>query len=297
MGLTAEEVAKQVRHRYHGAEAFRFVRNGNEIKVMVRLSEEERSRESALADVQLKSPAGALIPLTEVADISQTRSFTSLARRDGKRIYPVTADIAFGINDDDVEDALEDAIVPLVLADFPGVSVHFGGEEEENDEALASLGYGFLIILGVMYLLLVFHYNSYLQPVFILATIPFGLIGAVWGHILMGCDLSIVSVIGILATAGVVVNDSLVLVTTCNQYQKNGIPLHQAIVDAACNRFRPILLTSLTTFFGLVPLLLETSEQAQFLIPAAVSISFGLMFGTVITLVLLPGLLQVFLKN
>jgi len=297
MGLTAEEVAKQVRHRYHGAEAFRFVRDGNEIKVMVRLSEEGRSRESALADVQLKSPAGALIPLTEVADITQTRSFTSLARRDGKRIYPVTADIAFGINDDDVEDALEDAIVPLVLADFSGVSVHFGGEEEENDEALASLGYGFLIILGVMYLLLVFHYNSYLQPVLILATIPFGLIGAVWGHILMGCDLSIVSVIGILAMAGVVVNDSLVLVTTCNQYQKNGMPLHQAIVDAACNRFRPILLTSLTTFFGLVPLLLETSEQAQFLIPAAVSISFGLVFGTVITLVLLPGLLQVFLKT
>jgi len=131
MGLTAEGVAKQVRHRYHGAEAFRFVRDGNEIKVMVRLSEEERSRDGALAEVHLKSPAGALIPLTEVADITQTRSFTSLARRDGKRIYPVTADIAFGINDDDVEDALEDAIVPLVLADFPGVSVHFGARKRK----------------------------------------------------------------------------------------------------------------------------------------------------------------------
>jgi multidrug efflux pump subunit AcrB len=149
----------------------------------------------------------------------------------------------------------------------------------------------------MLYLLLVFPDKSDLQPVLILATIPFSLIGAVWGHILLGCDLSIVSVIGIIAMAGVVVNDSLVLVTTCNRYQTTGMPLHQAIVDAACNRFRPILLTSLTTFFGLVPLLLETSEQAQFLIPAAVSISFGLVFGTVITLVLLPGMLRVFLKN
>ncbi len=297
MGLTTEMVAKQVRNRYYGAEAFRFVRDGNEIKVMVRLNERERSQVSALQEVLIKSPSGALLPLTEVADITQTRSFTSLARRDGKRIYPVTADIAFGIDDDDIEDTLEDVLVPLTMADFPGVSINFGGEEEEDDEALASLGKGFLVVLGIIFLMLTLYYNSYIQPILVLSTVPFSIIGAVWGHIMLGCDLSIVSVIGIIAMAGVVVNDSLVLVTTYNRYCADGSTPYQAIVDAACLRFRPILLTSLTTFFGLVPMLLETSEQAQFLIPAAVSISFGLVFGTVITLVLMPGLLWIFAKK
>jgi multidrug efflux pump subunit AcrB len=292
MGITAEALAKQVRHRYHGAESFRFVRNGNEIRVMVRLYESERGPLNRLADVQIKSPGGALVPLTEIADITQTRSFTSMIRRDGKRIYPVTADIIFGIDDDGVEDIVEDTIVPLVMKDFPGVSIHFAGEEEENDEALESLGKGFLIVLGLIFLLLVFQYNSYIQPLLIMITIPFSCIGAIWGHIFMGYDLSIVSVIGVIAMAGVVVNDSLVLVTTYCRGLTVGLPQQQAIVDAACKRFRPILLTSLTTFFGLIPLLLETSEQAQFLIPAAISISFGLVFGTVVTIVLVPVLLE-----
>ncbi|MBF0379068.1 MAG: efflux RND transporter permease subunit [Desulfamplus sp.] len=294
MGLTSEMAAKQIRHRYHGAEAFRFVRDGNEIKVMVRLNEKERSQIASLQEILLKSPSGSLLPLTEVAEITQTRSFTSLARRDGKRIYPVTADIGFGIDDDIIEDVLEDAIIPQVIADFSGLSINFGGEEEENDEALGFLGKGFLIILGVFFLIFTFHYNNYIQPILILLIIPLSTIGAIWGHILIGCDLSIVSVIGIIAMAGVVVNDTIVLVSTYNQYCIDGQPPFQAIVDAACNRFRPILLTSLTTFFGLMPLLLERSEQAQFLIPAAVSIGFGLIVSTVTTLVLMPSLLYLF---
>ena len=297
MGFSAEMVALQIRHRYHGAEALRFVRDGSEIKTMVRLTQAERNRISSLQDIQLRSPSGKLVNLQEVADITQDRSYTSLARRDGKRIYPVTADIGFGIDDDLVEDALEEAIVPQVLSDFPGVSIHFGGEDEENDEALGSLGNGFLIILGIIFLVLTFYFNSFIQPIMVLSTIPFSLIGAIWGHIILGCDLSIVSVIGIIAMAGVVVNDSLVLVTTYNRYQASGQPLFKAIVDAACHRFRPILLTTLTTFFGLVPLLTESSEQAQFLIPAAISISFGLVFGTVITLVMMPGFLWLFEKK
>jgi multidrug efflux pump subunit AcrB len=297
MGLTAEDMAKQVRHRYHGAEALRFVRDGSEVKVMVRLSEKERTGYGALEEVLLKSPSGDLIPLTQVADIAQTRSFTSLARRNGKRIYPVTADTMIGISDDVVEDVLEEKVLPALIAEFPDVSVGFGGEEEEVDESLGALGNGFLVVLGVMYLLLTLHYNSCIQPLLILSVIPFSFIGAVWGHILLGYDLSIISVLGIIATAGVVVNDSLVLVTTYNRYRTDGLNHHRAIVDAACQRFRPILLTSLTTFFGLMPLLLETSEQAQFLIPAAISISFGLVFGTVITLVLVPGLLWLFPKR
>jgi len=290
MGLSAADVAKQIRHRYYGAEALRFVRDGSEVKVMVRLSRKERIHPGTLQEVLLKSPSGKLIPLIEVAEITQTHSFTSLARCDGKRIFPVSADISFGVSDDVVEDALEEKILPDLIADFPGVSVRFGGEEEEEDESLGVLWNGFLVVLAVIYLLLALHFNSYIQPLQVLSVIPFSFIGAVWGHILLGYDLSIVSVIGIIAMAGVVVNDSLVLISTYNRYRSDGVDHHRAVVDAACHRFRPILLTSLSTFFGLVPLLLETSEQAQFLIPAAISISFGLAFGTLITLVLVPGI-------
>lgn len=297
MGLTSENVAKQVRHRYHGAEALKFIRDGNEIKVMVRMSLKERRLVSSLKEVEIRAPSGLLIPLTEVAEIQKTRSFTSLTRRDGKRIYTVTADIGFGIDDDVIEDILEEAIIPKIKRDFAGLSVNFGGEEEENDEALGSLGESFIIILGVIFLVLVFHYNSYREPLLILAVIPFSMIGAVWGHIILGYNLSIISVIGIIAMSGVVVNDSLVLVSTWKKYTESGLSHHKAIVEAACKRFRPILLTTLTTFFGLVPLLLETSEQAQFLIPAAVSLSFGLVFGTIVTLLLIPGFILVFAKR
>ncbi len=293
MGLTALDVARQVRHRYYGDEASRFVRNGEEIKVMVRLDDQARNRANALGAVLLKTPAGDMVPLTEVADITTTHAFTSLVRRDGKRIFPVTADIPFGVSDDKVEDALDEKILPELKQRFPGVSIIVGGEEAEADEALGALGKGFLIVLGVIFLLLTLHYNSYIQPILVLAVIPFSGIGAIWGHILMGVDLSIISVIGIIAMTGVVVNDSLVLVTTFNRLAADGRNYRDTIMDAACLRLRPILLTSLTTFCGLAPLIMETSEQAQFLIPAALSISAGLLFGTVITLILVPGFLTV----
>lgn len=297
MGFSAEEVAKQIRHRYHGVEPLRFVRGSSEIKVMVRLCEEDRSHLAALDEALLKHPSGALIPLTELADISRTHSSTTLARRDGKRIYPVTADIRIGFSDDVIEDIIEEYVVPITASKFPGVSITFGGEEEEIDEALASLGNGFLIILGVMVMVLAFYFNSYIQPLLVLSVIPFSFIGAIWGHILLDTDLSIISVVGIVAMSGVVVNDALVLITTYNRRRTAGTDHRSAIADAACHRFRPILLTSLTTFFGLMPLLMETSEQAQFLIPAAISIGFGLVFGTVITLVLVPSLLGIVSKG
>jgi multidrug efflux pump subunit AcrB len=292
-----EEIAKQIRHRFHGAEALRLVRDGNEIQVMVRLLEKEREQPSALDAVLLKNPSGELIPFTAVADITPTHASTHLARRDGKRIFPVTADIGFGMDDDEIEDVVEEEIIPALKEEFPGIRVVFGGEEEEEDESLNALGKGFLIALSVMYLLMALSYNSYVQPLLVLSVIPFSFIGAVWGHIFLGYDLSIISVIGIIAMTGVVVNDSLVLVTTYNRCRGQGMAHHPAIVEAACMRFRPILLTSLTTFCGLAPLLFETSEQAQFLIPAAVSISFGLVFGTLITLLLVPGLVKISQRN
>lgn len=292
MGLTARDLGAQVRHRFYGAEALRISHNGNETKVMVRLDAEERKNPGLLEDLLLRTPAGSFIPLSDAAVVTRGNTATSLSRRDGRRIYPVTADIMAGVPEDAVEAALEDEAVKGVLRDFPGLRVNFGGEAEEIGDTLSALGKGFVLALFGMYALLALQFNSYIQPVQVLAVIPFSFIGAVWGHILLGYDLSIMSVTGMIAMAGVVVNDSLVLVTAFNRNRKHGMGFEDAVADAACGRLRPILLTTLTTFFGLAPMMLETSEQAQFLIPMAVSLSFGLMFGTMIVLVLVPVLLR-----
>lgn len=297
MGITAEDMARQIRNRYYGAEAYRFVRDSNEIRVMVKLTEEERRHSSSLQEVMLRNQYGALVPVSQVAEISRTQTPTTMVRRDGRRIFPVTADIMTGISDDFIEEELEEKILPVLFEKFPGLSITFGGEEEEIDEALGALGKGFLAVLGIMYLLLTLYFNSSWQSLLVLAVIPFSLIGAVWGHIILGYDLSIVSIMGIIAVTGVVVNDSLVLVTTFNRNRANNTGFRHRVLEAVCQRFRPIILTSLTTVTGLAPLMIETSEQAQFLIPAAISISFGLAFGTVITLTFIPVSLCFFSKR
>ncbi len=297
MGITAEDMANQVRHRFYGAEAYRFVRDGNEVKVMIRLSEKERTDISAIHGVMLKNQYGSLVPLSQVAEITRDHTRTNLVRRDGKRIFPVTADIMTGISDDFIEDELEEKVLSVLADKFPGVSVTEGGEEEEIDDALNALGIGFLAVLGVIYLLFSLYFNSWKQPLLILSVIPFSFIGAVWGHIVLGYDLSIVSIMGIIAMTGVVINDSLVLVTDFNRNRSKDMPIHRGIIKAVCERFRPVILTSLTTIVGLVPLLFETSEQAQFLIPAAISISFGIAFGTLITLTMIPAYLWIFSKR
>ncbi len=297
MGITAEDMANQVRHRFYGAEAYRFVRDGNEIKVMVRLSEKERGDISTMQEVMLKNQYGSLVPLSQVAEITRNHTRTNLVRRDGKRIFPVTADIMTGISDDFIEDELDEKVLSALTKKFPGVSVTIGGEEEEIDDALGALGNGFMVVLGIIYLLLTLYFNSWKQPLLVMSVIPFSLIGAVWGHIAFGYDLSIVSIMGIIAMAGVIVNDSLVLVTGFNRNISMDMSIHKGIIKAVCDRFRPIILTSLTTIFGLAPLMFETSEQAQFLIPAAISISFGIAFGTLITLTMIPASLWIFSKR
>ena len=294
MGLTVQDIAEQIRNRFYGAEALRLAREGNDIKVKVRLPEHERSQRSTLDNALIKTPQGTMIPLSEVAVISNGQSPTSITRRDGKRIYPVTADIMIGVSDDAVEDTLKDEIVSQTLVKYLGLTISIGGEDEEEEQSLSALANGFLIVLCVMYVIFALQFNSYIQPLLVLSVVPFAFIGAVWGHVLLGHDLSIISIIGIIAMAGVVVNDSMVLVTTYNRFRIKGISHIKAVTKATCNRLRPILLTTLTTFFGLTPMMLETSEQAQFLIPMAVAISFGLMFGTLIVLILLPALLRLF---
>jgi multidrug efflux pump subunit AcrB len=292
MGLTTDAMARQVRHCFYGAEALSFVREGNEIRVMVRLNEGERKQRESVENMLLRTPEGALVPLSEVAEIIEGQSFTRLARRDGRRVFPVTADIRAGVSDNKIESILEEEVIPAVEAAFPGISIRFGGEEAEVDEALSALGSGFMIALGIMFFLISLRFNSYRQPLMLLSVIPFSFVGAIWGHIVLGYNLSIVSIIGMIAMAGVVVNNSIVLVDAYNRYRANNDIRDEVIVKAACRRFRPILMTTLTTFFGLAPLMIETSEQAQFLIPAAISIGFGLLFGTLITLTIVPVMLH-----
>ena len=293
-GIAAQELAEQIRHRFYGAEALRISRGGNDIKVMVRLSEKERGQISSLENLLLKTPSGTFIPLIEIASITQGKSTTRLSRRDGKRIYSVTAQVMPGISDDEMAVILRENVLPLILDQYPGLQINFTGDQEEMEEGAGSLGKGFFIAIGLIFALLALQFNSYIQPLLIFSVFPFAIIGAVWGHIILGYELSIVSVIGMIAMAGVVVNDSIVLMAAFNHYRNTGNSLRNAIVLAACRRLRPIVLTTLTTFFGLVPLMLETSMQAQFLIPMAVSISFGLIFGTFIILVVLPALIYLF---
>lgn len=293
-GLSSEEIGRQVRDRFFGAEAMRIARDGTEVRVMVRLDEKDRESLAALRQILLMTPVGDLVPLLEVARLEVAQTATSLNRRDGRRIYSVTADILAGADEDSIENAIEEDFVPALVRDYPGLVVSTGGEGEEIGESLSALGIGFLYALGGILVLLMIYFNNVKHPLIVVSVIPFAIIGAIWGHIALGYDLSIMSIIGIIAMAGVVVNDSVVLLTAYRQHRSDGLGHKIAVANAACDRLRPIFLTSITTFVGLLPMMLETSEQAQFLIPMAVSISFGLLAATLIVLLLVPAILVAF---
>ena len=291
LSLTAGSIGEQIRDRFYGAEAIRIARDGNDVRVMVRLSEDERQSIASVQSMLLKTPDGALLPLQAVASFELGQSQTSLHRRDGKRIYSVTADIVGGADEGSIEDTIEDLFLPALQQEYPGIVISLGGEDEEISESLSALGVGFLYALGGIFFILILYFNSIRHPLVVLSVIPFSVIGAIWAHIALGYDLSIVSIIGIIAVSGVVVNDSVVFLSAYREHRQAGCAHKRAIIEAACERLRPILLTSLTTFFGLLPMMMETSEQAQFLIPMAVSISFGLLAATVIVLFFVPAVL------
>ena len=299
MGLTLSDLASQVRAAFYGAEAQRIQRGSEEVKVMVRYPEVERRSLGDLERLRIRTttPDGERVelPFSAAAHAELGRGFASISRVDRRRTVNVTADV-----DEDVTNANEVLAkmaatgLPRALRDLPGVTWSFEGEQEEQRESLGGLARGFVIALLVIYILLAVPFRSYFQPLIIMSAIPFGLIGAVLGHLLMGFDLTILSGFGIVALTGVVVNDSLVMVDFINRSYRTGTPLERAIREAGTARFRPILLTSLTTFAGLTPLLLEKSLQAQFLIPMAVSLAFGVLFATFITLLLIPVLYAIY---
>jgi multidrug efflux pump subunit AcrB len=293
LGIALDDLARQVRAAFYGDEALRIQRGRDEIRVMVRLPAGERDALSDLQNFRIRTPSRAEIPLAEVATASFGYSPSSINRRDRRRVTTVTADLNEDIvTAQEVVDALEATILPVMLSDYPGLRATFEGEQREQAEILESLKRGFVVALFVIYALLAIPFRSYWQPFIIMSAIPFGVIGAILGHLIMGLSVGILSLFGIVGLSGVVVNDSLVLIDYINQGRRDGLSIQDAVVQAGRVRFRPIILTSLTTFLGVLPLILERSLQAQFLVPIAVSLGIGILFATFIVLVLVPSLVM-----
>ncbi len=289
--VTEEDLGRQVRAAFYGAEALRLQRGRNEVKVMVRYPENDRRSLWNFEDLRVRTPDGGELPLARAAVVEEGRGYSQIHRSDRKRVLNVTADVdEKGGNANEILADLQQTELRRLKADFPGLSYDLAGEEKERRESVGSMKQGFLLALFVIYALLAIPFRSYSQPLLIMAAIPFGVVGAILGHLIMGFDLTILSMFGIVALSGVVVNDSLLLIDRVNNNRREGTELLQAVIDGGTRRFRPILLTSLTTFFGLAPMILEKSMQAQFLIPMAISLGFGIMFATGITLLLIPSL-------
>jgi len=293
MGFSAEEISRQVRNAYYGVEALRLQRGRDEVKVMIRLKGEERKTEGDLLSLILRSPDGMEVPLNEAVIMSRGRAYTTLYRRNQKRITDVTANIIPEAEAGQVALALENEGLARIIDDTPGLTYVFQGKQADLKESVESLVQGLLMALVLIYALLAVPFRSYSQPLIIMICIPFGIIGAVMGHLLMGYSLSIMSLFGIVALSGVVVNDSLVFIDFSNRMRDQGMPVADAVTAAGLQRFRPILLTTVTTFGGLAPMIFETSRQARFLIPMAISLGFGIVFATLITLLLVPSLYMI----
>jgi multidrug efflux pump subunit AcrB len=291
LGITEEDLGRQIRAAFYGAEALRLQRGRNEVKVMVRYPEGDRKNLWDFETMRIRTPDGGEIPLQQAAVIIEGRGYSVINRADRKRVTNVTATVDSNkANAQEILADLQKTILADLAADHPGLTYDLEGEEKERRDSMTSMGKGFMLALFAMYALLAIPFRSYSQPFLIMAAIPFGMVGAVWGHLIMGFSLSMLSIFGIVALSGVVINDSLLLIDQVNRNRRQGQDLFQAVIDGGIRRFRPILLTSLTTFFGLMPMILETSVQAQFLIPMAISLGFGIMFATGITLLLIPTL-------
>ena len=289
LGLTLADLARQVRQGFYGDQALRFQRGSDDVRVMVRYPKDERRNLGDVRSMRVRTPSGAEVPFAEVATVIIGHAYASIQRTDGQRVVRVSASVDDQIaNADEISRDLEASFLPALVQDYPGLRYRFGGEQQEQQDSLQSLLFNFIIALFAIYVLLAVPFKSYTQPLVVMSAIPFGIIGAVWGHLLMGLDLALFSLFGIVALSGVVVNDSLVLLTFYNQMRREGSSHEDALVSAGVARFRPILLTSLTTFFGLLPMILEKSFQAQFLIPMAVSLGFGILFATFIILLGVP---------
>ena len=294
LGLTLSELALQVRQGFYGEEAQRIQRGRDDIRVMIRYPEDERKGLADIENMRIRLPSGTEIPFRTVAKVEYGRGYAVIRRVDRRRVVNVSADVAEAVaNAGEINEELYKEVLPRLKRQYKGLQYRFAGEQRERNESLGSLKTNFLIAMLAVYGLLAVQFKSYAQPLIVMSAIPFGIVGATIGHLLMGYNLSILSMFGIVALSGVVVNDSLIMIDLINRERQSGIELGQVIRDSVTRRFRPIMLTTLTTFFGLAPMLLERSLQAKFLIPMAISLAFGVMFATLITLFLVPSLYMI----
>ncbi len=294
LGLTVDDLAKQIYTGYYGEEAVRLQRGRDDIRVKVRYTADERRRVSDFENIRIRTRNGHEVPLLSVADISFGPGYSTITRTDGLRRVAVSAGVDTNkANANEVMGELTARFFPDLKKEFPGLFIELQGEQKKMRESFDSLQIGFPLAVVAIFIIIATMFRSYVQPFVILFTIPFGIIGAVFGHLLLGFDMSIISIFGMVALTGVVVNDAIVLIERINENLAEGMPFFDAIIKGGARRFRAIFLTSLSTVGGLTPLILETNLQAQFLIPMAISIAAGVTFATILTLVLIPSLLVI----
>lgn len=291
LGLTANALGAQVRQAFYGEEAQRLLRGRDELKVMVRYPEAERRSIANLEYMRIRTPDGDEVPFSEVADAVVGEGFSTIRRIDRQRTVSVTADVDPMIAQSGavIRDVMQN-YVPELTSTYPDVTFGLGGASQEQAELTQRIALFFMAAMFLIYALLAIPLKSYIQPMIVMAVIPFGMIGALIGHIVFDTTLSMMSLFGLVALAGVIVNDSLIMVDFVNRGRREGTPLIQAVVGAGTSRFRAILLTTLTTFLGLLPIMFETSMQAQLVIPMTLSLGFGIVFGTFLTLFMIPCL-------
>lgn len=290
LGLDGQGLADALRGPLQGATALEQFVGRREVSVEVRLPLASRDSLEALYRLPVQLPDGASVPLSRVADITRGRASTDLQREDGRRIINVTADTQDEASINQTLATLREDVFPELENRFKGLEIGLGGRQQDTADNLAVLRTAMVLMLAALYSLMAIPFRSYSQPLLVLAAIPFGLVGAIGGHVLLGFGLSIISLLGMLALSGVVINDALVLIDFANRQRRLGSSAREAIVAAATRRLRPIMMTTLTTFLGLAPIMLETSRQARFLIPMAISLGFGMLFATLILLILVPCL-------
>ena len=294
LGLTQRTLARKLRNAFYGAEAVRQQRGRNEVKIKVRLPREQRIRQYDLEQLLVRTPQGTDVPLKQIADVEVGRSYTVINRRNARRTVTVTANVEPISQTSQMEAVLKNELLPQLTEDFRGLSYSWQGRQQDMKESTQSLFTGLLLALFAIYALLAIPFGSYFQPLIVMVAIPFGIVGAVLGHIIMGYSLSLMSMMGTVALSGVVVNDSLILIDYANRLARRaGVPAFEAIHQAGVRRFQPIMLTTMTTFGGLSPMIFETSRQARFMIPMAISLGFGILFATGVTLVLVPCLYMI----
>ena len=292
LGLTPADLGSQLRGAFYGSLAMRLLRGTNEIEVRVKLPEEQRKDLYNLEDLVIRTPTGAEVPLLDVARVHRNEAFTSISRRDGRRIVNVSMDVEPKRAAGQLISAIQNRVLPQLASDYPGLTWTFEGNNAEMREATSSLWGGFGLALFVIYALLAVAFRGYIQPLIVMFAIPFGVVGAVIGHMLLGYDLSLISFMGVIALAGVVVNDSLIMIDFTNRLREREADINafDAILMAGVRRFRPIFLTTATTFLGLAPIIMEKSLQSQHIVPMAISLGFGILFSTFVILLLVPCL-------